>query len=43
MITAENQVENVIAAKQDVTSNYIVKPLTAVVLQEKIASCLGDF
>lgn len=43
MISAENQVESVIAAKQAGTSNYIVKPFTATVLKEKIASCLGDF
>src|SRR3989338_11034008 len=43
MITAENQVENVIAAKQAGSSNYIVKPFTATILKEKIISCLGNF
>jgi two-component system chemotaxis response regulator CheY len=43
MVTAENKIENVIAAKQSGTSDYILKPFTGNVLKEKIASCFGDF
>lgn len=43
MVTAENKVENVVAAKQSGVSNYIVKPFSAETLKTKIASVLGDF
>ena len=43
MITAENKVENVIAAKQEGVSNYIVKPFNADTLQGKMRSVLGAF
>ncbi len=43
MITAENKVENVIAAKQEGVSNYIVKPFNADTLQTKMRSVLGPF
>lgn len=43
MITAENKMENVVAAKQAGVSNYIVKPFSAEVLKSKMASVLGEF
>ncbi len=43
MITAENKMENVIAAKQAGVNNYIVKPFSAEVLKGKMVSVLGDF
>ncbi|MER3424438.1 MAG: response regulator, partial [Nitrospiraceae bacterium] len=36
MVTAEAQKENIIEAVQAGVSNYIVKPFTAEVLQEKM-------
>lgn len=43
MITAENKMDNVVAAKQAGVSNYIVKPFSAEVLKSKMVSVLGDF
>lgn len=43
MITAENKMENVVAAKQAGVSNYIVKPFSAEILKSKIVSVLGEF
>lgn len=43
MITAENKMENVVAAKQAGVSNYIVKPFSAEILKGKIATVLGEF
>ena len=43
MITAENKVENVIAAKKEGVSNYIVKPFNADTLKTKMRSVLGAF
>lgn len=43
LITAESKAENIIAAKQAGVNNYIVKPLNAVTLKEKIASVIGAF
>ena len=43
LITAESKVENIIAAKQAGVSNYIVKPLNANTLKEKLASVIGAF
>src|ERR1700751_845881 len=40
MITAESEVENVIAAKQAGVSNYIVKPFNAETLRAKIQKVL---
>ena len=42
MVTAESKPENVVVAKQAGVSNYIVKPFTADVLQQKIKSVLKD-
>jgi two-component system chemotaxis response regulator CheY len=36
MVTAENQTESVIAARQAGVSNYIVKPLNAPTLRDRI-------
>lgn len=41
MVTAENKVENIVAAKQAGVSNYIVKPFSADVLKTKIDAVLG--
>lgn len=41
MVTAENKVENVIAAKQAGVSNYVVKPFNAETLRGKIEKVLG--
>lgn len=43
MITAENKMENVVAAKQAGVSNYIVKPFSAEILKGKITTVLGEF
>lgn len=43
MITAENKMDNVVAAKQAGVNNYIVKPFSAEILKGKIAAVLGDF
>ncbi len=43
MITAESKTENVITAKQEGVSNYIVKPFNAETLKGKMASVLGPF
>jgi len=43
MITAESKTENVITAKQEGVSNYIVKPFNAETLKGKMASVLGAF
>lgn len=43
MVTAENKVENVVAAKQAGVNNYIVKPFSAETLKAKIATVLGAF
>ena len=41
MITAESKTENVVAAKQAVVSNYIVKPFNAETLRDKIEKVLA--
>jgi two-component system chemotaxis response regulator CheY len=43
LITAESKVENIIAAKQAGVNNYIVKPLNAATLKEKISTVIGNF
>ena len=43
MVTAESKSENVIAAKQAVVSNYIVKPFNAETLKAKMVSVIGEF
>lgn len=43
LITAESKVENIIAAKQAGVSNYIVKPLNANTLKEKLMAVIGQF
>ncbi len=43
MITAENKMENVIAAKQAGVNNYIVKPFSAEMLKGKMTAVLGEF
>ena len=43
MITAESKTENVVMAKQEGVSNYIVKPFNAETLKGKMASVLGAF
>ncbi|HBH25945.1 MAG TPA: two-component system response regulator [Rhodospirillaceae bacterium] len=40
MVTAENKVENILAAKQAGVSNYIVKPFSAETLRTKIEAVL---
>ena len=40
---AESKTENVITAKQEGVSNYIVKPFNAETLKGKMASVLGAF
>ncbi len=42
MITAENKMDNVIAAKQAGVNNYIVKPFSAERLKDKMSSVLGE-
>lgn len=43
LITAESKAENIMTAKQAGVNNYIIKPLNAVTLKEKIASVIGAF
>ena len=43
MIIAENNTENVIAAKGAGVSNYIVKPFNAETLKQKLTAVLGAF
>ncbi len=43
MITAESKTENVVAAKEAGVSNYIVKPLNAATLKQKLSSVIGNF
>lgn len=43
LITAESKPENIIAAKKEGVSNYIVKPFTANTLKEKLVAVLGAF
>lgn len=43
LITAESKVENIIVAKQAGVNNYIVKPLNAITLKEKITAVIGSF
>ena len=40
MITAESKVENIIAAKKEGVSNYIVKPFSAETLKSKIEAVM---
>jgi len=40
MLTAEAQKENIVEAIKEKVSNYIVKPFTAAVLEEKLAKIL---
>lgn len=40
MVTAENKVENIVAAKQAGVNNYIVKPFSAATLREKIEAVM---
>jgi two-component system chemotaxis response regulator CheY len=41
MVTAESKIENVIIAKQEGVSNYIIKPFNAETLKTKLTSVLG--
>lgn len=41
MVTAENKMENIVAAKQAGVNNYIVKPFSAETLRSKIESVMG--
>lgn len=41
MITAESKTENVIVAKKEGVSNYIVKPFNAATLKTKLESVIG--
>lgn len=41
MVTAENKIENIVAAKQSGVNNYIVKPFSADTLKTKIDAVLG--
>ncbi len=43
LITAESKPENIIAAKREGVSNYIVKPFTANTLKDKLTTVLGSF
>lgn len=43
LITAENKPENIIASKQAGVNNYIVKPVNANTLKEKLTAVLGPF
>ena len=43
MLTAESKTENVIAAKEEGVSDYIVKPFNAETLKQKLTAVLGDF
>jgi two-component system chemotaxis response regulator CheY len=42
MVSAQNRLENVIAARQAGADNYIVKPFTLAVLKQKLSSVLGE-
>ena len=42
LITAEEKVENILAAKQAGVNNYIKKPVSAEVLKGKITTVMGD-
>jgi two-component system chemotaxis response regulator CheY len=42
LVTAENRVENIVAAKEAGVSNYIVKPFTEEVLKTKIYTVMKD-
>ena len=42
LITAEEKVENILAAKQAGVNNYIKKPFSAEVLKTKISVVMGD-
>jgi len=41
MVTAESQKENIVEAVKARVSNYIVKPFTAAILEEKLAKILA--
>lgn len=41
MVTAEAKAENVVAARQAGVNNYIIKPFTQAVLQQKMSAVLG--
>jgi len=41
MVTAESQKENIVEAVKARVSNYIVKPFTAAVLEEKLAKIMA--
>ena len=41
MVTAENKMENIIAAKKAGVNNYIVKPFSAETLKAKIDAVMG--
>lgn len=43
MVTAESKTDNIIVAKQNGVSNYIVKPFSADTLKSKMATILGPF
>ena len=43
LITAESKAENIIEAKNNMVSSYIVKPFNAKTLKEKLSSVIGDF
>jgi two-component system chemotaxis response regulator CheY len=42
MVTAESKVANIVAAKEEGASGYIVKPFTAETLKEKIAAIFAS-
>lgn len=43
MVTAESKTDNIIVAKQNGVSNYIVKPFSADTLKAKMTTILGAF
>src|SRR5208337_283665 len=43
MVTAESQKENIVEAVKARVSNYIVKPFTAAILEEKLAKILARY
>lgn len=43
LVTAENEVENVLEAKAAGVSGYIMKPFNARALKSRIAAIFGDF
>lgn len=43
LITAESKAENIIEAKNNMVSSYIVKPFNAKTLKEKLTSVIGEF